>query len=58
MSHYESYILKQAAETIGKLRELMHTGPITMESSVAIGEASAMLKILSNALEARSERAV
>jgi hypothetical protein len=58
MSNYETYVLKQAAETIDKLRELAQSGHITIESACAIGEARAMLKILSNALEARSERAV
>jgi hypothetical protein len=58
MSNYENYVLKQAAETIGKLRDLVQSGHITIESACAIGEARAMLQILSDALEARSERAV
>ena len=58
MTSHDEYVLNEAAETIGKLRDLVQSGHITIESACAIGEARAMLQILSDALEARSERAV
>jgi hypothetical protein len=58
MSNYEQYVIEQAARTATKLRELATSGNITIESASPIGEAMALLQILSRALEGRNEHAV
>ena len=58
MRNYEQDIIKDATGTAAKLRELSKTGKITLDSAPAIGEAIALLEILSRSLASHHEPAL
>lgn len=58
MSNYEQWAIEQAAGTMTRLKELTETGKITLDSAVAVGEARALLQILSDALASHHEHAL
>ncbi|WP_250519483.1 hypothetical protein [Caballeronia sp. NCTM1] len=58
MTSHEQYLIAEATNAYTKLREVCQSGNITIESAAPIGQAIAMLQLLSRALESRHEHAV